>query len=288
MSHAQRIRDLVRRPEPLVMAGVYDALSARLATQAGFEVIFVGGYSVAATALGEPDFGLLTQTEIAATARAVCGVTPVPVLIDCDTGYGNAINVIRTVREMQRAGAAGMFIEDQVWPKRCGHMRGKRVIPLDEHLPKLRAAIDARQTGDLFLVARTDARAAIDLDEAIRRGRAFRDLGVDAVFVEAPESVDELRAVAQALPDIPLVANMVEHGRTPMLSKAQLGALGFRLIVYPLSGLLAVARALRETYQHLRANGDTRALLDRLLTFEEFHAVIDLEAKYALDERYQK
>jgi len=270
------------------MAGVFDALSVRLATQAGFEVVFVGGYSVAATALGEPDFGLLTQTEVAATARAVCGATELPVLIDCDTGYGNAINVIRTVREMQRAGAAGMFLEDQVWPKRCGHMRGKRVIPLDEQLAKLRAALDTREHGggDLFVVARTDARAAVDLDEALRRGRAFRDLGVDAVFVEAPESVGELRAVAAAIPDAPLVANMVEHGRTPMLSRSELGALGFRMIVYPLSGLLAMARALRETYQHLRREGDTRALLDRLLTFEEFHSVIDLEAKYALDRQY--
>ena len=286
MNRAQRIRDLLRQPEPLLMAGVFDALSARLATQAGFEVIFVGGYSVAATALGEPDFGLLTQTEIAATARAVCAATELPVLIDCDTGYGNAINVIRTVREMQRAGAAGMFLEDQIWPKRCGHMRGKRVIPLEEQLAKLRAALDARAAGDLFVVARTDARAAVDLDEALRRGRAFRDLGVDAVFVEAPESIDELRAVARALPDVPLVANMVEHGRTPMLTKAELGALGFRMIVYPLSGLLAAARALQTTYAHLRTHGSTRAILDRLLTFDEFHAVIDLDAKYALDHKY--
>jgi len=268
------------------MAGVFDALSARLATQAGFEVIFVGGYSVAATALGEPDFGLLTQTEIAATARAVCAATDLPVLIDCDTGYGNAINVIRTVHEMQRAGAAGMFLEDQVWPKRCGHMRGKRVIPLDEQLAKLRAALDARANGDLFVVARTDARAAIDLDDAIGRGRAFRNLGVDAVFVEAPESIDELRAVARALPDVPLVANMVEHGRTPMLTRTELGELGFRMIVYPLSGLLAAARALRETYRHLRIHGSTRDILDRLLTFDEFHGVIDLDAKYALDQKY--
>jgi 2-methylisocitrate lyase-like PEP mutase family enzyme len=268
------------------MAGVYDALSAMIATEAGFEVIFVSGYSVAATALGEPDFGLLTQTEIAATARAVCAVTQLPVLIDCDTGYGNAINVIRTMEEMQRAGAAGVFLEDQVWPKRCGHMRGKRVIPLEEQLAKLRAAIDARRPGDSFIVARTDARAAIDLDEAIRRGRAFRDLGVDAVFLEAPESTEELRAIARSIQDVPLVANMVEQGRTPLLAKDELGDLGFRMIVCPLAGLFAAARALRETYRHLRANGTTRDILDRLLTFEEFHAIVDLEAKYALDRTY--
>jgi methylisocitrate lyase len=286
MTLAQRIRDLVRRPEPLLMAGVYDALSAKIATEAGFEVIFVSGYSVAATALGEPDFGVLTQTEITATARAVCNATAIPVLIDCDTGYGNAINVIRTVHDMQRAGAAGIFLEDQVWPKRCGHMRGKRVIPVDEQLGKLRAALDARNRDELFVVARTDARAAVSLDEAIRRGQAFRDLGVDAVFVEAPESVDELRAVARALPGVPLVANMVEQGRTPLLTRDELRDLGFQMVVCPLVGLLAAAKALREAYQHLRAHGTTRDMLDRLLGFEEFHALIDLEAKYALDAKY--
>jgi 2-methylisocitrate lyase-like PEP mutase family enzyme len=287
MNRAQQIRDLLNRPEPLLMAGVFDALSAKIATEAGFEVIFVSGYSVAATALAEPDFGLLTQTEVSATARTVCAVTPIPVLIDCDTGYGNAINVIRTVQEMERAGAAGIFLEDQVWPKRCGHMRGKRVIPLDEQLEKLRAALDARRPGDLFIVARTDARAAVDLDEAVRRGRAFRDVGVDAVFVEAPESVDELRAVARALTGTPLVANMVEHGRTPLLDKHELRDLGFQMVVCPLAGLLAAARALRQTYRHLRTHGTTRDILDRLLAFDEFNAIVGLEAKYALDEKYR-
>ncbi len=286
MTRAEQIRELVRRPEPLLMAGVYDALSAKIAAAAGFEATFVSGYSVAATALGEPDFGLLTQTEITATARAVGAAISIPVLIDCDTGYGNAVNVVRTVRDMQRAGAAGIFLEDQVWPKRCGHMRGKRVIPLEEQLAKLRAARDARGTADLFLVARTDARAAVDLDEAIRRGRAFRDVGADAVFIEAPESVDELGAIARALPDVPLVANMVEKGRTPLLSKEELRELGFQMIVCPLAGLLAAARALRETYRHLRQHGTTRDILDRLLAFEEFNALVDLEAKYALDQKY--
>jgi methylisocitrate lyase len=286
MTRAGKIRDLVHRPEPLLMAGVYDALSAKIATEAGFEATFVSGYSVAATALGEPDFGLLTQTEITATARAVCAATSIPVLIDCDTGYGNAVNVIRTVRDMQRAGAGGIFLEDQVWPKRCGHMKGKRVIALEEQLAKLRAARDARGEADLFIVARTDARAAVDLDEAIRRGRAFRDEGADAVFIEAPESIGELRAIARALPDVPLVANMVEKGLTPLLTREELHDLGFQMIVCPLAGLLAAARALRDTYRHLREHGTTRDILDRLLSFEEFNVLVDLEAKYALDQRY--
>jgi len=286
MTQARRIRDLLQGGEPLLMAGVYDALSTKIATEAGFEATFVSGYSVAATALGEPDFGLLTQTEITATARAVCAATSIPVLIDCDTGYGNAVNVIRTVRDMQRAGAGGIFLEDQVWPKRCGHMKGKRVIALEEQLAKLRAARDTRGEADLFIVARTDARAAVDLDEAIRRGRAFRDEGADAVFIEAPESIEELRAIARALPGVPLVANMVEKGLTPLLTREELHDLGFQMIVCPLAGLLAAARALRDTYRHLREHGTTRDILDRLLSFEEFNALVDLEAKYALDQRY--
>ena len=286
MTQAKRIRDLIQRREPLLMAGVYDALSAKIAAEAGFEATFVSGYSVAATTLGEPDFGLLTQTEITATARAVCAATSIPVLIDCDTGYGSAVNVIRTVRDMQRAGAGGIFLEDQVWPKRCGHMKGKRVIALEEQLAKLRAARDTRGEADLFIVARTDARAAVSLNEAIRRGLAFRDTGADAVFIEAPESIDELRTIARAVPNVPLVANMVEKGLTPLLSKEELRDLGFQMIVCPLAGLLAAARALRDTYRHLREHGTTRAILDRLLSFEEFNTLVDLEAKYALDQRY--
>src|SRR5712691_695089 len=183
---AQKIRDLLRQDRPLVMGGVYDALSARIAHRAGFEVLFMGGFSVAATLLGEPDFGYLTQTEMADTARRLCRLTDRPVLGDADTGYGNALNVIRTVELYQRAGAAGLFLEDQVWPKRCGHMRGKRVVERGEWLGKLRAVVEMRGEGDLFLVARTDARAVLGLDEAIARGQAARDLGVDAVFIEAP------------------------------------------------------------------------------------------------------
>jgi methylisocitrate lyase len=283
---AERIRAYVRGGRTLVMPGVYDALSARLATRAGFEVVFISGYSVAATALGEPDFGLLTQTETVAAARAVCRATPLPVIVDADTGYGNAINVVRTVRELVAAGAAGIFLEDQVWPKRCGHMRGKRVISLEEQLQKLRAAIDARAEHDLFIVARTDARAAVSLEEAIRRGRAFREVGADAVFIEAPESVAELRAVAEAVPG-PLVANMIENGVTPIQSPETLRALGYRLIVWPLAGLFASARALADAYGALRHSGTTAAIRGRQMDFAEFNDVIGVEEKYALDARYR-
>lgn len=285
MTKAEKIRDYIRTGRTLVMPGVYDVLSARLATRAGFEVIFISGYSVAATALGEPDFGLLTQTEMVTAARAVCRATPLPVIVDADTGYGNAVNVVRTVRELMAAGAAGIFLEDQVWPKRCGHLHGKRVIPLEEQLQKLRAAIDARADGDLFIVARTDARAAVDLDEAIRRGRAFHEIGADAVFIEAPESVEELRAVAAAVPG-PLVANMIEKGVTPLHGPDALQALGYRLIVWPLSGLFASARALADAYETLKRTGTSGPVRDRQMTFAEFNEVIGVEEKYALDARY--
>jgi 2,3-dimethylmalate lyase len=283
---AQHIRDLLTQNRPLVLGGVYDGLSVRLADQAGFEVLFMGGFSVAAAMLGEPDFGYLTQTEIADAARRVCRLTKRPVLVDADTGYGNALNVIRTVELFQEAGAAGIFLEDQVWPKRCGHMRGKRIIERGEWLGKLRAVLDSRGRRDLFLVARTDARAAASLDEAIARGQAARDLGADAVFIEAPESLAELEQVARAIPG-PKVANMVEHGRTPLLSPQELHELGFDLIVTPLAGLLASAKALQETYAILRCKGTLRGHLDRLLPFDDFNQLVELERHYALEERYK-
>src|SRR5262245_31445964 len=188
---AQRIRELLEEERPLVLGGVYDGVTTRLAEQAGFEALFIGGFSVAATLLGAPDFGYLTQTEMADAARRVCRLTTRPVLVDADTGYGNALNVIRTVELYHAAGAAGLFLEDQVWPKRCGHMGGKEIVPRAEWLGKLRAVCAQRETADLFLVARTDARAVAGLDEAIARGQAARDLGADAVFIEAPQSIDE-------------------------------------------------------------------------------------------------
>ena len=285
-SRAAAVRARLGTGGPLVMPGVFDALSARIAARAGFEVMFVSGYAVSATQLGEPDFGILTQTEVVATATRICGAVDVPVLIDADTGYGNAVNVTRTVRELVRAGAAGMFLEDQVWPKRCGHMHGKRVIPVGEQVAKLRAAVAARGDADFFIVARTDARQAAGLEEALARALAYRDAGADALFVEAPQSLDELREIGRRLPG-PLVANMVEEGVTPQLPPEELAALGFRLIVYPLSGLFASTRAMEEVYARLRADGHTLAVRDRLSTFPEFNALVGLDDKYALDERFR-
>lgn len=283
---ANRIRELLKTTSFLLMPGVYDALSAKIAARAGFEVVFTTGYSLSATLLGEPDFGLLTQTEMLAAAQRICTVVDQPVIVDADTGYGNAINVIRTVKELVRVGAAGLFLEDQVWPKRCGHMKGKQVIPLAEQLKKLRAAIDAREGGDLFIVARTDARQALGLSDAVRRGVAFKEAGADAVFIEAPETREEMQEIARNVPG-PLVANMIERGVTPLLPLEELRALGFQLIVWPLAPLYASAKALKEVYTTLRSRGTTAGMLERLMPFDEFHEIVGLDEKYALDARYK-
>ncbi len=286
MNKAEMIRRSLKENGQLIMPGVYDALSAQIATKAGFEVIFISGYSLAATMLGEPDFGILTQTEMLSAAQRICSVTDLPVMADADTGYGNAINVIRTVDELIRIGAGGMFLEDQVWPKRCGHMKGKQVIPLQEQLKKLQAAIEAKKNRDFFIVARTDARQALGLNEAIKRGIAFKQAGADAVFIEAPENKEEMLEIARCVPG-PLVANMLERGVTPLMGPQELRALGFDLVVWPLAPLYSVAKSLNDVYTTLRREGTTTEILDRLMPFDEFNSVVGLEEKYQLDEKYR-
>jgi 2-methylisocitrate lyase-like PEP mutase family enzyme len=286
MDKAELIRQALNQSGQIVMPGVYDALSAKIAARSGFEVIFITGYSLSATLLGEPDFGLLTQTEVIAAAQRICSVVETPVIVDADTGYGNAINVIRTVRDLIAAGAAGMFLEDQVWPKRCGHMKGKQVIPLEEQLKKLKAAIEAKQNRDFFIVARTDSRQALGLNAAIERGIAFKNAGADAVFIEAPESKEEMREISKQVRG-PLVANMLERGVTPLMGPNELKELGFDLIVWPLAPLYSVAKSLMEVYTTLRRDGSTLAILDRLMPFDEFNRIVGLDEKYALDAKYR-
>jgi methylisocitrate lyase len=267
---------------PVLMPGVWDPLSARMAARAGFRTVFVSGYCVAGASLGVPDVGLLTQTEMADVASRVCRAVPeVNVVVDGDTGYGNALNVARTVDLWESAGAAGIFIEDQVWPKRCGHLAGKQVVPQAEWLAKLEAAVARREA--LFVTARTDARAPLGLDEAIERGRRAAEVGVDAVFIEAPESRSELEQIAAALEGEVLVANMVERGRTPLLSIDELDQLGFRLVVSPLSGLFRVVRALEEAFGELQREGSLQRHLDDLVGFEEFTELVDLAGWLELD-----
>jgi 2,3-dimethylmalate lyase len=281
---AQAIRELVA-DHTVVMPGVFDALIARIADRIGFEVVFISGYSVSAVRLGEPDFGFITQTEMVDAARAVCRVSSAPVIVDADTGYGNPLNVIRTVRDLQDAGAAGVFLEDQVWPKKCGHFAGKQVVSTEEHAAKIRAACDARGERDLFVVARTDARQPLGLEAAIERCLAYREAGADALFVEAPQSIEELERIAAALPG-PLVANMIERGVTPHLSRAELEELGFALIVCPLAALYASARAVTDVLEELNERGTTARVTDKLLAFDEFGELVELDARYADEARY--
>lgn len=288
MTAAERVRAMLRGGRDISMPGVFDALSAHLAARAGFPVLFVSGFAVSAARLAAPDVGYLTPTETAAAVRDVHRAAGgLPVIADADTGYGNALSAQRTARELHAAGAAGIFLEDQEWPKRCGHMEGKRIVPAGEWLAKLRAVRDLREEGiDLFLVARTDARAAAGLAEAIARARAALAAGVDAVFVDAPAGPDEMRAVADATPGAVRVANMVEGGRTPLLGPGELHDLGYDLVVTPLTGLLAASRAMRDAYAALAREGTMRGREEGLLGFSEFTDLIGLPEHSARERRY--
>jgi methylisocitrate lyase len=280
-----RVSKILDSVGSIVFPGVYDTLSARIVERIGFPMSFISGYSVAATSIGEPDLGLLTQTEIVERARRICGSVQIPIIVDADTGYGNPLNVIRTVNELISAGAAGCFLEDQVWPKKCGHMRGKRVIDRDEYIHKIKAAVHARADRDFFIVARTDALAAVSLDEAITRVTLAREAGADASFVEAPTTLDQMKEIGKRSPH-PNVANMIEQGKTPLLSRADLVDLGFQLILYPLSGLFSAAQALETIYQKLHTDQTTQGSFGQLMTFERFNDLIGVEQKYKLAERF--
>jgi methylisocitrate lyase len=273
-------------PEIVVLPGAYDALSARLAERAGFDAMFTTGFGFSASVLGQPDFGLLTMSETMDRVRHVVRAVSVPVVADMDTGYGNPLNVRRTVQEVVDAGAAGIILEDQEWPKKCGHFEGKRVIPAEDHVAKLKAAIDARGDDDLVIIARTDARAPLGLDEAIRRGKLYRDAGADVIFIEAPQSIDELRAVKEAIPDRPLFANMIEGGKTPLLTWQELQDLGYKMVVFPLSALLAAAKAIGDVYAELYAKKTTAGVIDRVVSFHDFEAIVGVPELRALEERY--
>ncbi len=270
----------------LAFPGIYDTLSAKIAEQVGFPMAFISGYSLAAATIGEPDFGLLTQTEVVERARAICTSVSIPIIVDADTGYGNPLNVYRTVEQLIDAGAKGCFLEDQVWPKKCGHMRNKKVIEREEYLNKIKAAVDARGDADFFIVARTDAEAVVGLEEAITRVKQARELGADASFVEAPGSLEQMKKIGFEAPK-PIVANMIEGGKTPVLQKQELSELGFQLILYPLTGLFAAGKTIQKFYSTLHNNGTTLGMEADLLNFTEFNELIGVEEKYQLSEKYE-
>jgi 2-methylisocitrate lyase-like PEP mutase family enzyme len=272
---ARALRALLDLDGPLVLPGAGTALEARLAAGAGFQAVYMSGYATAAAVHGLPDIGLIALDEIATNARLVVEAAGVPVVVDVDTGYGDVTNVALTVRRLARAGVAGIQLEDQQWPKRCGHLAGKLVEPTNVMLRKLDAALSTRGDDDLVIIARTDARAPLGLDEALDRARSYADAGADIIFVDAPESEEELRAIARAIPARSMV-NMSEGGRTPLLSAAELGEFGFDVVLFPTSALRVSAHAVREFFAALATAGDSRGWLDRMMGLDDLNAAVGL------------
>jgi carboxyvinyl-carboxyphosphonate phosphorylmutase len=275
-----------QRNEIIVLPGVFDALSAKVAENAGFEAMFQTGYGSAASLLGMPDFGFLNAGENIENARRIIRSVSLPVIIDVDTGYGNPLTVWKIVNDLVAYGAAGIFLEDQIWPKRCGHMRGKDVIGVDEYIQKLRAAVTASENKNFVIVARTDARAPLGFDEAIERGRLYRKEGADVVFVEAPQSEDELREIPKKI-DAPLLANMIENGVTPTFSADELKSMGYSMVVFPLSGLYGAAYAMKKIFSQLKRTGSTKDSKHMMLDFNEFNDLVELPRFLQMEKKYQ-
>lgn len=275
MKKTTRFRELVASPEILMLPVAHDALSALAIAEAGFSALCVAGYGSSGSALGLPDIGLMTATEMLAHYSHIIERVDVPVMVDIDTGFGDVNNVIRTVRQVERLGAAALFIEDQTFPKRCGHMAGKSVVAVEDYLPKLKAALWARQDPDFLIMARTDAAAVYGLDEAIRRACLYAAAGADMVFVEAVTSVADMRRVNAAVP-VPSMANMIEGGRTPFLAAPELQELGYAAVAYPCASVFTVVKALRAWAGHLKAKGTSAGLAgpDTMIDFEEYFRFI--------------
>lgn len=284
----KRLRELLAGDEPVVAPGAYDALSARLAEEAGFPAVYMTGFGVTASLIGRPDVGLLTMTEMVDTARRLTGAVDLPVLADADTGYGNALNVIRTVREYESAGVAGIHLEDQVAPKRCGHLEGKQVVPVETAVAKIEAAVAARRNPDFVLIARTDARAVEGVGAAIERARRYRDAGADALFVEALQTDEEIERVAGEFAGFPLLFNWAEGGKTPPTDLARLRELGFRLVICPISALLAATRAVREVYAQIAKDGTPLNAVAGLPKFGEFTEFAGLGEVTEIGDRFRE
>jgi carboxyvinyl-carboxyphosphonate phosphorylmutase len=287
MRPTTRLRELLAGPDMIVAPGAYDALSARLIAQAGFSAIYMTGFGTTASVLGQPDVGLLTMSEMVGRAAALASVTgAIPLIADADTGYGNPINVRRTIREYERAGVAALHIEDQIWPKKCGHMEGKQVIPMDEMVQKVCAAVDARQDPDFVIIVRTDANAIYGLEDALRRGQAYYEAGADMLFIEAPRSIEELRAIKQAFPTVPLLFNWADGGKTPMLPLDEIRTLGFKLVIYPVSTLFAATHAMLSLLDVLRQGQTPTSFHSQMVNFSEFTDQVGLPDIQALERRY--
>lgn len=275
MERRKRFRQLVEAEEILLLPGAYDALSAKLIEAAGFQGVYMTGYGQAASKLGQPDVGLMTMTEMVERAGDMVMAVGIPVVCDADTGFGNNVNIVRTIREYERLGAAAIQLEDQTMPKKCGHMLGREVIDAQDMVMKLKAAVAARTDPDFLIIARTDARTNYGIDEAIRRGKLYAEAGADIVFVESVESVEEMRRVNREIP-ARTIANMVETGRTPFLTAQELQEVGYDLVVYPISSLFTAAKSVYDMLLDLKANGTTKNYLDKMMSFSQFNDFIGL------------
>jgi methylisocitrate lyase len=284
-SRGAALRALLKKSEILIAPGAHNAFTARIIEQAGFRAVYLTGSGASMDLLGMPDLGFLTMTEMVAHARNIVQATSLPVIADADTGYGNALNVMRTIREYENAGVGGVHIEDQVAPKRCGHFAGKEVISPQEMVGKIEAALDARENPDFLIIARTDARAMLGVQEAIERGKAYREAGADMIFVDAPESEEELRLIARSIPG-PVMANLSEGGKTPLLSARELQEMGYRLVIYPRSAAGAAAKAIQELMAVLKKEGTTKSFLDRMVTFEGRNRITGLAHYQELEKKY--
>ena len=275
------------KSKPLVVPGVFDAIGAKIAQKVGFEAMFQTGYGTSATLLGLPDYGFIGSTETIENARRISNAINVPLIVDVDTGYGNALTVRKLVSELEMAGVSGIFLEDQKWPKRCGHMKGKDVIPRDEYVEKLSSALDARSSKDFIIVSRTDARATMGLDDAIERGLHYKKIGADVIFVEAPKSLAEMKKIGKAI-NAPLVANMIEGGATPISSAKVLHKMGYKIILYPLSILYANTFATLQILKELKKSGSTTKFKKNLVNFNQFNDIVELTKFRSLEKKYAK
>ncbi|MCH1770403.1 MULTISPECIES: oxaloacetate decarboxylase [Metallosphaera] len=281
----RKLRELLSSREILLAPGAFDALSARLVEFTGFEVVYMTGFGTSAGLLGYPDVGLLTMSEMVDNARRIVDAVNIPVIADADTGYGNPINVIRTVQEYERAGVAGIHIEDQVFPKKCGHISGKEVIPADDMVQKIGAAKDVKSP-DFLLIARTDAIAVEGLDSALERARQYHRAGADMIFVEAPENLEQIEIIGRELRGIPLLFNWAEGGRTPPVSLDMLRRLGFKLVIFPVSALLSATLAMKSVLEQIKRDGTPANVMDKLYPFKEFLNFIGLPEVQSLEKKY--
>jgi methylisocitrate lyase len=284
--YKKSLRDrIVDDNEIIILPGVYDALTAKIAEDVGFQAAFQTGYGTSASLLGMPDFGFLNAGETLENARRIIACVNIPILVDIDTGYGNPLNVWKIVKDLERIGAKGIFLEDQVWPKRCGHMTGKAVIPKEEYILKLQAAIDAREDNEFIIVARTDSLAQFGIEEALERGKEYRKTGADVIFIEAPKTIDQMELIAKEI-KAPLLANMIEEGVTPNLTANQLRKMGYKMVVFPLSALYSSTFAIKQTLQTLKKTGTTKELKNKMITFQEFNDLVNLSNYNKLEKKY--